>query len=105
MSMKVVRIKLKKKTDQKNEKHVENPTLSLSFKGNNRNDEQRVLSGKLGTSFGELNKSVDIWRMIENQALHPDANDLENNFLKNNSRTQENLRRGYPSNHPGRLNL
>ena len=39
MSMKVVRIKLKKKTDQKNEKHVENPTLSLNFKGNNRNDE------------------------------------------------------------------
>ena len=24
--------------------------------------------------------------MTENQALHPDANDLENNFLKNNSR-------------------
>ena len=25
-------------------------------------------------------------RMTENQALHPDTNDLENNFLKNNSR-------------------
>ena len=24
--------------------------------------------------------------MTEHQALHPDANDLENNFLKNNSR-------------------
>ena len=45
-----------------------------------------MLSGKLGTSFGELNRSVDSWRMTENQALHPDANDLENNFLKNNSR-------------------
>ena len=29
MSRKVVRIKKKKKTDQKNEKHLENPTLSL----------------------------------------------------------------------------
>ena len=45
-----------------------------------------MLSGKLGTSFGELNRSVDSWRTTENQALHPDTNDLENNFLKNNSR-------------------
>ena len=45
-----------------------------------------MLPGKLGTSFGELNRSVDSWRTTENQALHPDTNDLENNFLKNNSR-------------------